>query len=64
MVIIRHSRDIGGIGSLAPRGEDKWTGNDKVDEPVCPPPSTTGRQRMRLSFVHENLSFKLGLTDW
>ena len=48
VMIHRHFGEITGAGRLTPRGKDEWTGNNKVDEPVCPPPSTTARQRTSL----------------
>jgi hypothetical protein len=49
VIIHRHLGDITGAVRLAPRGKDEWTGNNKVDEPMCPPPSTTARQRTGLN---------------
>jgi hypothetical protein len=39
-MIHRHFGEISGAGRLAPRGKDERTSDNKVDEPVCPPPST------------------------
>jgi hypothetical protein len=47
-MIHRHLGDISSTGRLAPRGKDEWTGDDEVDKPVCPPPSTTARQKTSL----------------
>ena len=43
VVIHRQSRDRVGLGSLPPPDKDEWTDNDKVDKPVCPPPSMMGK---------------------
>jgi hypothetical protein len=48
VMIHGHLGDITGAGRLAPRGKDEWTGDNKVDDPVCPPPPTTARQRTSL----------------
>ena len=48
VMIHRHLGEISGVVRLAPRGKDEWTGDNEVDEPVCPPPSTTARQRTSL----------------
>ncbi len=49
VVIVRHLGDIAGARGLAPPGKDEWTSDDKVDEPVRPPPPTTAKQRTSLS---------------
>jgi hypothetical protein len=48
VMIHRHLGEITGAGRLAPPGKDEWTGDNKVDDPVCPPPSTAARQRTGL----------------
>jgi hypothetical protein len=39
VIIHRHLGNITGAGRLTPPGKDEWTGDNEVDEPMCPPPS-------------------------
>ena len=48
VIIHRHLGNITGAGRLTPPGKDEWTGDNEVDEPMCPPPSTTARHRTSL----------------